>query len=79
MMLTADGQIDVAGRLAWERVQQARSRPRPFLQVDMYSTGELLDRNEVEAFAKRARGIIETINRVAPAMPATASSRSTES
>ena len=49
------GHIHFVVQPAWGRLKGHHGRPGPFLQVDMSRAGEQSPRDEVEAFAERAR------------------------
>ena len=52
------GHIHFVLQPVWNRLKEAHGRPGPFLQVDMSRAGEFPPREEVEAFAERAREVL---------------------
>ncbi|UCG93242.1 MAG: hypothetical protein JSV97_05975 [candidate division WOR-3 bacterium] len=55
------GHIHFVLQPVWNHSRQKHQRPGPFLQVDMFTADEKPRREEVEAFAKRAREVMETL------------------
>ena len=52
------GHIHVVLQPSWDKFGQQHDKPGPFLQVDMMRSGEAPPRDEVEAFAERARQLL---------------------
>ena len=46
---------------SWNYLQREHQRPGPFLQVDMFEAGVQPPREEIEAFAARAREVIRAL------------------
>jgi diadenosine tetraphosphate (Ap4A) HIT family hydrolase len=60
------GHIHFVLQPSWDRLQEDYAKPGPFLQVDMFKHDEPPPRDEVEAFAERARRMMNvTPTRVA--------------
>lgn len=49
------GHIHFVVQPSWDHLREHHARPGPFLQVDMFNARELPPREEVEAFAARAK------------------------
>jgi ATP adenylyltransferase len=54
------GHIHYVLQPSWDSLRQAHQHPGPFLQVDMFRRNAQPPRDEVEAFAARAREVIAT-------------------
>ena len=52
------GHIHFVLQPSWDKLGQEHEKPGPFLQVDMLGRGEPPPRDEVEAFAERARQLL---------------------
>ncbi len=52
------GHIHFVLQPSWDNLDEKHEKPGPFLQVDMLRSGETPPRDEVEAFAERARQLL---------------------
>jgi diadenosine tetraphosphate (Ap4A) HIT family hydrolase len=52
------GHIHFVLQPSWNHLQSEHERPGPFLQVDMYGAGEQPKREDLEAFAAKAKEVI---------------------
>ncbi len=59
------GHIHFVLQPSWNKLSQEHQKPGPFLQIDMLKSGQTPPRDEVEAFAERARQLLSK----APAVP----------